>query len=367
LFCLRESIVGLRKLMSSKENDSGLRCTSRPNCDMCGASGVTLYTELSDGAFGTPGSWGFRRCPNQSCGLIWLEPTPLPEELSKAYKQYFTHQTKSIYPNLKQPSFYKLTTQAIKRAYCARRFRYPSETEGLLQLLLSLTIYLSPLHRAAVDMSCGHLLRPSKRGRLLDIGCGAGELLSMATELGWNAEGIDVDSDAVATARGKGLTVVVGELAERCYPDESFDLLQMSHVIEHVSRPAELLRECRRLLRPEGSLVIWTPNSESFGHMMFGRRWANLDPPRHLQLWNTATLRELVLAAGFQLVTIRTGVRMTPNIMGYDGSSASGPRTSTLIPSIWKQAVDLGVGNIEQVLLRFRPLIGEEIILEARK
>jgi 2-polyprenyl-3-methyl-5-hydroxy-6-metoxy-1,4-benzoquinol methylase len=311
--------------------------------------------------------WTFRRCPNPLCSLIWLDPSPLPEELPKAYKRYFTHQTMPVSAKLARPSLYKLGAEAVKTAYIARHFGHPSKPRGLFQSLLALSIYVSPLHRAAIDMSCGHLLRHSARGRLLDVGCGAGDLLLMARDLGWDAEGIDFDSEAVATARGKGLTAFAGQLSERCYPDESFDLVQMSHVIEHVPRPAELVRECYRLLRQNGSLIIWTPNSASLGHRFFGERWGNLDPPRHLQLWNPAGLKELVRTVGFRSIELKTDVRMTPYVLRFERASVCTSRLSRRLASIWKRVVNLSVGTIEQAVLMLRPFVGEEIILTARK
>jgi hypothetical protein len=137
------------------EQGNRLKCQSRTNCDTCGEAGVTLYTQLSDELFGTPGLWTFRRCANPLCGLIWLDPSPLPEELPKAYKQYFTHQTNPVSTKLGRSSLYKLGADAVKAAYLARRFGHSSRPRNLFQLLLALSIYVSPLHRAAIDMSCG--------------------------------------------------------------------------------------------------------------------------------------------------------------------------------------------------------------------
>ena len=74
------------------------------------------------------------------------------------------------------------------------------------------------------------------------------------------------------------------------YPADSFDAVIMSHVIEHVPQPRELLAECARLLKLGGRLVMLTPNAESFGLDYYGRCWRGLEPPRHLQIFSQPAL-----------------------------------------------------------------------------
>ena len=57
-----------------------IRTRPEPNCSACGAEGLLLYDGLEDRLFGAPGAWTMKRCPAQSCGLLWLDPAPLEEE-----------------------------------------------------------------------------------------------------------------------------------------------------------------------------------------------------------------------------------------------------------------------------------------------
>jgi 2-polyprenyl-3-methyl-5-hydroxy-6-metoxy-1,4-benzoquinol methylase len=82
--------------------------------------------------------------------------------------------------------------------------------------------------------------------------------------------------------------------------DALFDVITMSHVIEHVHDPVALLKECHRILKPGGSLIAVTPNANAYGHHRFRSNWMPLEPPRHLHLFSPPTLRQIARLAGFR-------------------------------------------------------------------
>lgn len=73
----------------------------------------------------------------------------------------------------------------------------------------------------------------------------------------------------------------------------------MSHVIEHVPSPVELLAECRRILKKGGVLVALTPNADSATHKHYGQNWRGLETPRHLQIFTRNSLANIAGSAGF--------------------------------------------------------------------
>ncbi len=97
------------------------------------------------------------------------------------------------------------------------------------------------------------------KGKMLDVGCGAGILLDVAKESGWEVFGQDVSSFAVDYCRGKGLEVYACSLTELNLPENSFDLITMFDVIAHLGDPVSYLKSCTRLLKPGGYLAIKTP------------------------------------------------------------------------------------------------------------
>src|SRR5262249_14249516 len=151
-----------------------------------------------------------------------------------------------------------------------------------------------------------HLRAPQNGARVLDVGCGSGVLLARMQALGWQVEGIEVDPDGVNAARARGVQVRLGTLEQQKFIDNYFEAVHSAHVIEHVFDPLSLLRECYRILKPGGTLIVLTPNIASLGHKNFGYAWLNLDPPRHLVLFSVKTLGQAAKLAGFNIQRLDT-------------------------------------------------------------
>jgi len=153
----------------------------------------------------------------------------------------------------------------------------------------------------------------SWKGRLLDLGCGNGQFLARMRELGWDTLGIEPDPEAAKIARDNhGLEVYVGAVDEVGLPADLFDVITMSHVIEHLPDPIHILRVCGRLLRRGGRLVMITPNIGGLGHRLFGQAWRGLDPPRHIMLFSVKTLRACAESAGLDVVELWTSTSSAP-------------------------------------------------------
>lgn len=117
--------------------------------------------------------------------------------------------------------------------------------------------------------------------------------------MGWQVHGIDMDPKAVEMACSRGLHVECGGIELLSHEAQKYDVITMSHVIEHVYDPFELLCQLHRLLKPGGSLWIETPNLASLGHHYFESNWRGLEPPRHLVLFNSVSLVDTLKRAGF--------------------------------------------------------------------
>jgi SAM-dependent methyltransferase len=292
--------------MASGLSERLIRTIARPDCTICGAPGIPLYKDLTDRFFATPGRWNFSRCSQPRCAMLWLNPSPLEDDIWKAYLNYFTHDDANA--DMIPRGLIRRARQSIKDAYIAAWLRYSDHEIKWRERALGILAYLDPNRRADTDFPLKFLAYES-RGRILDLGCGSGDLLHKMHALGWEPEGIDVDPAAVEVARRKDLRVRAGSLHEQRFPDACFDAVVMSHVIEHVHRPLELLSEVHRILKAGRRLVIATPNAGSLGHRMLRARWPFLDPPRHLQIFTAHALKSLVHAAGFDDVRVGTGVR----------------------------------------------------------
>ena len=267
-----------------------------PRCPVCGsAERSLLYKGLTDRVFCVAdGAWDMYRCA--TCASAWLDPRPTPSSIGRAYESYFTHLADDD-PSMLPKSALVRQLHAWLNDYKNSRYgvqRQPSSVGGrwLVRLVPSL--------RAKADAQCRHMPPPpAGGGRLLDVGFGSGAFLKIASEMGWHTEGIDFDPKAVEVVRARGLNVSCASADELATQDRQYDVITISHVIEHVHAPMALLRNLYRLLKPGGILWLETPNLFSHGAARFGRNWMALDPPRHLVLFNPESLRMCLSQAGF--------------------------------------------------------------------
>lgn len=129
-------------------------------------------------------------------------------------------------------------------------------------------------------------------GKLLDIGCGAGEKLAiLRDQLELEVQGVEPNAQAAQTARSLfGLHVTDGIFSPDDYPENSFDVVRINHVIEHVPDPVGLLNGIYRVLKPGGVITGETENIECPSFKVFGRYWALLHLPYHLVLFSENSL-----------------------------------------------------------------------------
>lgn len=344
-------------------NDKTIRTVACPTCFLCGSQGVLLYQALGDRIFDAPGQWNFRKCPNIRCGLLWLDPMPTEDDIGKAYQNYYTHNN----PAVGSHSWRWRLCCFIKECYLSLKYGYRNKTAMNLKQLLGIISYLHPGQRAEADFSV--MYQPAlPGGRLLDVGCGTGQTIELMQNLGWQVEGVDFDPAAIENARNKGLNVRLGQLEEQQYIDNYFDVITMSHVIEHIHNPLSIVRECRRILKPGGCLVIVTPNVKSFGRLYFKTAWLSLDPPRHLHIFSLSALSNLVKKAGFKISRLESVIRNADGLfiasrrIKKTGRHVWGSPASQ-VTQIWALCMLL----LEWSFLKLGLDLGEEIALIAEK
>lgn len=323
-----------------------MRTASVPACPACGFAGKKLYSHLKDKASVVAGEWGGRKCNNLACGTYWLDPMPVEEDIYKAYTTYYTH------PNAKSD-----------QSWPAKREELALQIIRWIEKLWLRALFLASEREELETMFLASL----PPGRMLEIGCGSGSLLQRLQKLGWQAEGQDVDPSAGSFA-GDGVLVHFGELNALALNSESYDAIVMNHVIEHVHAPVDLLRECYRLTKPGGILVIATPNIDSYGHRIFRDAWSGLDPPRHLRIFSTKSLMHAVGSAGwinqktFTTAARAGGMVATSRDIKRSGFHQMGGRKSLahLVFAAWYQYAARR-NHIRS------PEVGEEIVSIARK
>jgi len=202
-----------------------------------------------------------------ACRLVFVWPQPTREELEALYSS---------------GTYHAALDETERRRYFARRLR---QVEGLVP----------------------------QRGRLLDVGCSKGLFLEVARAEGWDAVGIELNRNAVEEARARGLDVHQGEVADQPFEAASFDVITLFDLIEHARDPRATLAACHRLLRPEGILVVTTPDIGGLvprvTYWLFARTlgaWEHPTPPGHLFQFSRKTLIQMLANSGFTVAARRS-------------------------------------------------------------
>lgn len=299
------------------------------------------------------------RCTNQACGLAWIDPAPTAVQLSAAYADYYTH------ADAKNNSRLRRQYDRLRTGYLAHQFGYAAPAIKPWEILGGRLLACLPHRRAAFDASV-MWLPATPEGKVLEIGCGNGNLLNHLATLGWQVQGIEPDRKAAEISRRRNLPVMCGELSEHSFAPQSFDAIIMSHVIEHIADPIRLLQTCRQILKPGGRLVMLTPNLSSLGYLWFGRDWLHLDPPRHLNLFAQESMAAACKMAGFLNTSCKTTFRDANWTLG--GSLALARNGHYRIGKLsWPmRAAGLAMLYLEWLTHRCNPSQAEELLVIAR-
>lgn len=145
-------------------------------------------------------------------------------------------------------------------------------------------------------------LTQREKGTILDYGCGTGAFLNEMKLNGWNTYGIEPDAGARAKAEQLiGNTVgLPSELSS--LTTQTYDVVTMWHVLEHVHDLNGTIQEVKRLLKPEGKLFVAVPNHQSFDAQHYGTHWAAYDVPRHLHHFSPETMKSLMERHGLKII-----------------------------------------------------------------
>lgn len=155
----------------------------------------------------------------------------------------------------------------------------------------------------------GRLQRHVAAGRLLDVGCSTGLLLLAARANGWQVCGLEPSAWAARQASlTHGIPVFQGMLADAPPSCQDFDAITMLDVLEHLADPATELARARRMLRPEGVILISTPDISSTTARFLGERWWGM-LPTHLWYFDQRTLRRLLEQSGFRVLEVARAKR----------------------------------------------------------
>lgn len=211
-------------------------------CPWCDSNKTQINLWVKD-LFLTQETFEIHECNN--CGLLFTEPRPSQNEIGKYYQseEYYSHKEnkKGFIPKL-----YEMVKSINLKN------KYNMATAGLT------------------------------KGKVLDIGCGVGDFLQTMEANGWKTTGIEPSEDAktIACQRINATLLLPEEINQ--LQDESYDLITMWHVLEHIDDLKEEIKQLQRLLKKGGRLLLALPNFKSYDAMYYKEFWAAYDVPRHL-------------------------------------------------------------------------------------
>ena len=211
-------------------------------CPWCQSEKAHKHLSLKD-YFLTQEPFDIMVC--EDCGLLYTTPKPSDEKLGDYYKsdEYYSHQEN-------KKGFIPRVYEAVKS--------------------------VNLKHKIAIAT------QGKESGKLLDIGCGVGDFLHFAEQNGWQCTGAEPSEDASSIAKKRIKAEIMFPKDLEKLPDESFDVITMWHVLEHVSDLQWQVNQLNRLLKKGGRLVVALPNFKSYDAQFYQDKWAAYDVPRHL-------------------------------------------------------------------------------------
>jgi 2-polyprenyl-3-methyl-5-hydroxy-6-metoxy-1,4-benzoquinol methylase len=230
-------------------------------CPICKDSNLAPFIKAKDHTV-TGETFSIVEC--KTCGLKITSPRPADGELGKYYKseKYISHS---------------------------------NSRSGLTNKLYHLARNYSLVKKLSLILSY------KKPGSLLDIGCGTGEFLKFCQTNKWAVRGIEPNDDARTFATNQNKVQVGPEQELENIPNNSFDVITMWHVLEHVPDINKRVEQLRGLLKEDGVVFIAVPNPDSWDARKYKEKWAAYDVPRHLYHFNQKAIKRLFENQGFRL------------------------------------------------------------------
>lgn len=143
---------------------------------------------------------------------------------------------------------------------------------------------------------------------ILDIGCGDGNFLISLKKSNYELYGIDIDSEVIENLKNryqiKGEVTTIGDFKT----NKKFDVISMSHFLEHSPDPKKTLEKVKSLLKKDGLLLLKLPNINSLSFKIFGRYCYSLDIPRHLFMFSPKTISNYLELSGFEVMECKTNL-----------------------------------------------------------
>lgn len=208
--------------------------------------------------------------------------------------------------------------------------------------------------------------RARSTGRLLDVGFGAGAMLRVAAELGWEAHGIEIARSAIDAVRAAGVRaeLVEGDFLTYPYERGSFDVVVFDGIVANLRHPLDFLSRAREVLRDGGLLYATTPHGRGVSARVLGADWSACAPPEHLHLFSSRSIALAARRSGFSSArTYTRGVNPLELARRVRLANAA-PRGTAVNAVLMRSGSGRFLKRVANALLRAAGL-GDQLYLEA--
>ena len=260
-------------------------------CPVCNSNDLKLWCEAYDRLYKiSEQKFIYSQC--NRCKLIFLSLRPVEREISgfypDSYGPYISKSQAKIYSDDFDSPKTKKLLKKVKR-----------KLERSLRLVVN--FISDSIYPDRLISKLEEFYKPrAKRLKLLDFGCGSDKFLNSARDMGWNTIGLDFSEFVVQNISDSGhKALLMSPEVWNEIEDESLDFVRMSHVLEHLYHPQEVLEAIKLKMKPGAKLNIIVPNPQGISAKIFRSRWWDLDCPRHIMLFSPSVLKNLLFDVGF--------------------------------------------------------------------
>jgi len=279
-------------------------------CPLCDSTRRSIMFHSPDRLHGVSGEFTYQRC--HDCRTVFQDPRVIAEDLPHCYPdEYMPHQSPDelLAPIATTKTDLSMRSRLRQAVMAAVRREPAGGVIGWLGEALAKSRHLREraFHSCVIDE-----MLPFKLGAgcVLEVGCGAGQMLKALTQVGWRVEGVEWDANAAEVARRtSGQQVQTGDFRQLDIPRERYDMVVLHHVLEHLPDLRSDLRKIEAILAPGGRAVLVYPNPDSLGAYVFRQNWVHWDPPRHLIMPPVRTLAKFANDSGLNLLRFRSSAR----------------------------------------------------------
>jgi 2-polyprenyl-3-methyl-5-hydroxy-6-metoxy-1,4-benzoquinol methylase len=250
-------------------------------CVCCAERAGNVVMRTGDPYLRRPDTFEMVAC--RRCGLV--RTRQLPADLARWYEEHYSRAQ-------------RVFRQSESRTKAGRTYR-ALDNLGVTRIVRKLNLNHHRFIAAQLPAA----------GSMLEVGCGAGEILRLLKRKGADVYGIEPHPDSAREAERHGIDILADRLESLPDVNVTFDTVLLAFSLEHTANPLAALARARTLLSPHGRLFVFTHNFACLSRYVFGESWSGWHLPYHTYLFTAETLGKLLVATGYRVQHARSYTR----------------------------------------------------------